>query len=139
MAQILVTNTNDGERSRTSTYTAGDIISVQPDGFVFGARESIDEWVRQGNQAKDFPNGFVIVSVDMPLHKAKALQTTNNFPMRLSNYNLDLSMLPAKHKAGRSVDANKHMSSGGTKLTLTLSELDECLLPRMGRKKPSDF
>ena len=139
MAQILITNTNDGERSRTSTYTAGDIVSVEHDDFVFGARESIDEWIRQGNKAKDFPNGFIIISVKIPLHKAKALQTTNNFPMRLSNYNLDLSKLPSKHKKNRKIDKNKKMTSGDTKLTLTLLELDQCLLPRMGRKKPSDF
>ena len=139
MAQLLITNTNDGERSRTSTYTAGDVIAVRPDDFVFGARESIDEWVRQGNKAKDFPNGFVIVSVDMPLKKAQALRSSNNFPARVSNYNLDLDLLPARHKAGRTFGKNKTLAKGSTKMTLTLPELDSCLLPRAGKKKPSDF
>ncbi|MBL4867261.1 MAG: hypothetical protein JKY67_12895 [Pseudomonadales bacterium] len=139
MAQILICNTNDGDRSRTSTYTAGDVISVRPDGFVFGARESIDEWVRQGNNAKYFPNGFIIVSIDMPLVKAKELRSTNLFPLRLSNFNLDFSLLPENVKSTMTFDSEKSMTKGETKHTLTLSELDLCLLPRAGLKKPSAF
>ena len=139
MAQLLICNTNDGERSRTATYTAGDVISVRPDGFTFGARESIDEWVAQGNNAEDFPNGFIIVTVNMPLIKAKLLQSTNNFPFRLSNFNLDLDKLPEGHKKDRKFNKDKALTEGSTKVTLTLSELDNCLLPRTGNKKPSDF
>ena len=139
MAQLLICNTNDGERSRTATYTAGDVISVRPDGFTFGARESIDEWISQGNKAENFPNGFIILTVDIPFVKAKFLQSTNNFPLRLSNFNLDLDKLPTKDKKTREFNKDKAMVKGSTKLTLTLSELDACLLPRVGRKKPSDF
>ena len=138
VAQILITNTNDGKRSRTSTYTAGDIIAVRPDGFVFGARESIDEWVRQGNKAKDFPNGFVIVSVDMLLEKAKALKSMNNFPLRISNYNLNFNQLPNYHLTSREF-INNSMIKGYPHIFLTLTELDACLIHRVGKKKPSDF
>ena len=139
MAQLLISNVNDGERTRTSTYTAGDIIDVRPDAFEFGIREDIDTWIKAGNRRNTFPNSFIIIDIDIPYIKAKALQSSSFFPMRLSNYNLDFSLLPSSVKKDMQIDINKRMTSGKTRHTLTLDDLDICLLPRFGNKKPSEF
>ena len=140
MAQLLISNVNDGERSRMSTYTAGDVIDVRPDGFEFGIREDVETWVKAGNKRSEFPKSFIIIDIDIPYAKAKLFQSSNFFPMRVSNYNLDFTKLPIKARQDMSLDvAAKKMRYGKTRHTLTLDDLDICLLPRFGKKKPSDF
>ena len=139
-SHLLVSNVNDGKRSRMSTYTAGDIIDVRPAGFEFGIREDVETWVKAGNKRSEFPNSFIIIDLEISYAKAKMLQTSNFFPMRVSNYNLDFNRLPASAKREMSLDVkDKKMTSGKTRHALTAGELDDCLLPRFGKKKPSDF
>ena len=137
---LLISNVNDGDRSRTSTFTAGDLIDVKPGGSGFGIREDIKEWVKVGNKRSTFPNGFIIIDLDIPYTKAKLLQTSNFFPLRISNYNLDFTKLPDRVKSNMVLDVDsKKVVSGITRCALTINELDNCLLPRFGKKKPSDF
>ena len=139
-SHLLIANTNDGERDRTSTYTAGDVIGAYPPDFVFGIREDVEQWVRAGNKRDEFPKGFIILDLDIPYAKAQLLHTANFFPMRVSNYNLDFTRLPAKARGAMRVDVvAKRMQSGRTRHKITAKQLDACLLPRFGNKKPSDF
>ena len=139
-SELLICNTNDGERSRLTTHTAGDVIQVNPAGFEWGRCECIKTWVKEGRARADFPNDFLIIETDMPLVYARELQNANMFPLRVRNYCLDLSLLPTQSRDTMSLNSKKAMRKGGkTRHYLTKGELDVCLLPRAGRRKPSEF
>lgn len=52
----------------------GAIIAVRPNGFKWGMRESIEEWVAAGNDAADFPNDFVILKLPSVSPNGKMLE-----------------------------------------------------------------
>jgi len=140
MAEFLICNSNNVDRNWTSGYTAGDVIMVMPDGFLWGRRECVRTWVASGRPASEFPNDYLIIEVDMQFIKARELMRGQQIPRRVRNYNLDLSLLPGRARATMSLDSRKSMNKGGkTRHRLTLDELDVCLLPRAGKRKPSDF
>lgn len=48
--QLLITNQDFGP------YQRGDIISVERDSHIWGAKESLTKWVLMGNSPNDFPS-----------------------------------------------------------------------------------
>ncbi len=63
---------------------AGDVISVRPDGWVWGKAESLEAWLADGGLADDYP-GLTCV-VDLPGIDPAKLEP-------LLNQNLDTSVL----------------------------------------------
>lgn len=56
---ILLVRTVNGENAQR--YMDGDVVTVLPDGHVFGRMESLRVWVSEGRKAEDWPGGFAIV------------------------------------------------------------------------------
>lgn len=57
MARLLVTNSN-------LNVVPGIILSIRPDGFRWGRKEDVVEWIKAGNDPNKWHNKFVCV--DLP-------------------------------------------------------------------------
>ena len=138
IVELLVSNVDDGTWDRTSSWSRGDIVHVAAQGYAWGNRECINAWIKSGNKEIDFPGSFYIIEVEMPLIKAQELISSNNFPFRVRNWNLDILGLPDLVKNKMQITGRK-MESGVYRHRLSMSDLDSCLRPRVGTKKPSDL
>lgn len=61
MVQLLV-KTGD-QSSHVSHFKDGDVVCIRPDSHVWGREESLDVWLSESRDPKDWPGQFTVVHV----------------------------------------------------------------------------
>lgn len=71
MPSLLVRTVNGENALR---YADGDVVTVRPDGHVWGRMESLAVWLAEGRARADWPGGFAVVTIpDLPDNEARGL------------------------------------------------------------------
>lgn len=76
----LLVRTVDGENALR--YQAGDIVTVRPDGHLWGRMESKDVWEEEGNRPEDWPGNFCVLKVPGVPEAAAATWTAEGGDLR---------------------------------------------------------
>ena len=60
--ELLVRLTDSGV-DKAGSIKPGMVIDIRPDGYQWGRKESIDEWIRQGNKRSDWHGHTAIIKI----------------------------------------------------------------------------
>lgn len=61
MAEVLVRNKNNG--TEAGHWRRGDIVTIQPDGHVWGRLETKAAWIASGGAADDWNEDFILLKI----------------------------------------------------------------------------